>query len=135
MDDNREDLDGLDGDGSTTTMTVKEPTSPVEEEIVHHRYNLRNKDTIGYRSMHRYGETQLMQLQQEWVKKILNNDKSQKHSEARTLIINTDDLYRRIVGVTLTQLSKEDKYTQVSVKEGVKRHGDKAIQAVMKEFS
>ena len=49
--------------------------------------------------------------------------------------MKTSDLYRRVVGVTLTQLSKDDKYAQVSVKEGIKRHDDKAIAALLNEFS
>ena len=32
-------------------------------------------------------------------------------------------------------MSKVDKYAQVSVSEGIKRHGDRAIAAVLTEFS
>ena len=49
--------------------------------------------------------------------------------------MNTKDLYRRIVGITMTQMSKTDKYAQVSVSEGIKRHSDKAVAAVLTEFS
>ena len=35
----------------------------------------------------------------------------------------------------MAQLSKEDKYVQVSAQEGIKRHGDEAIAAVLKEFT
>ena len=35
----------------------------------------------------------------------------------------------------MAQLLKEDKYAQVSVQEGIKRHGDKAIAAIIKEFT
>ena len=34
----------------------------------------------------------------------------------------------------MTQMSKEDKYAQVSVNEGIKRHGEKAVTAVLAEF-
>ena len=49
--------------------------------------------------------------------------------------MNTKDLYRRIVGTTMTQMSKTEKYAQVSVSEGIKRHGDKAVAAILAEFS
>ena len=40
-----------------------------------------------------------------------------------------------MVGVVMTQMSKADKYAQVSVKEGIRRHGQKAIDAMIKEFT
>ena len=49
--------------------------------------------------------------------------------------MNTNDLYRRVIGVTMLQLSKDDKYAQVSIKEGIRRHGDKAVEVVLKEFT
>ena len=49
--------------------------------------------------------------------------------------MNTKDLYRRIVGVTMTQMSKIDEYAQVSVSECIKRQGNKAVGAVLAEFS
>ena len=36
--------------------------------------------------------------------------------------------------VIMLQLSKEDKHAQVSIKEGIKRHGDRAMEALLKEF-
>ena len=74
-----------------------------------------------------------MQIQHEWVE-----DKVMKARQAGSkepkVNMNTNDLFRRITGVTMTQLSKEDKYAQVSVGEGIKRHGDKAVAAVLAEF-
>ena len=49
--------------------------------------------------------------------------------------IKSNDLFRRTVGSLFTQLSKVDKYAQVSVNEGIRRHGDKAVAAVLAEFS
>ena len=49
--------------------------------------------------------------------------------------MNTKDLFRRIVGITMTQMSKTDKYAQVSVSEGIKRHADKGVVTVLAEFS
>ena len=53
----------------------------------------------------------------------------------KQLNMKTNNLYRRIVGTTMTQIAKADKYAQVSVNEGIKRHGDKAIAAILAEFS
>ena len=38
------------------------------------------------------------------------------------------------VDVIMTQLSKGDKHAQVSIKEGLKRHGDRDLDALLKEF-
>ena len=85
--------------------------------------------------MHRFGETQLMQMQQEWASKQLDKINNQQNHGQRVLNMNTNDLYRRVIGVTMSQLSKDDKYAQVSIKEGIRRHGDKAVEVVLKEFT
>ena len=72
----------------------------------------------------------LMQVQDQWVKKQASTSKGSK-----TVNMKTDDLYRRTVGTVLTQMAKVDRYSQVSVTEGIKRHGDKAIAAVLTEFA
>ena len=35
----------------------------------------------------------------------------------------------------MTQLAKQDRYAQVSVKEGIQRHGQRAVNAVLKEYA
>ena len=37
--------------------------------------------------------------------------------------------------MTMMQMSKEDKYAQVSINEGIKHHGEEAIAAILKEFT
>ena len=49
--------------------------------------------------------------------------------------MKTDDIYRRIVGTKLTQLSKVDKYAQVLVNEGIRSHGNKALPAILNEYT
>ena len=85
------------------------------------RYNLRQRDKVNYRSMHRYRETQLMQMQAEWSKQKLQ-DCVKEGSTQKAINMKSKDVYRRIVGTTFTQLAKSDKYAQVSVNEGIKRH-------------
>jgi len=44
-------------------------------------------------------------------------------------------MFRKLVCITITQLSRTEKYVQLSIKEGIRRHGDKALEAVLKEYS
>ena len=83
--------------------------------------------------MHRYGETQLMQIQKNWIQDKLSYVKND--STVQRVNMKSNDLYRRTIGNLFTQLSKVDKYAQVSVNEGIRRHGEKAVAAVLNEFS
>ena len=83
--------------------------------------------------MHKYGETQLMQIQENWIsdmKLVNSNDNKQGR-----VTLKANDLHRRVIGIAMTQMSKEDKYAQVSVSEGIKCHGEIAIADVLTEFS
>ena len=44
-------------------------------------------------------------------------------------------MLRKVTGIVMNQISKQDRYAQVSVKEGVRRHGQKAVNAVLSEFA
>ena len=97
--------------------------------ITHQRYNLRAHKRTDYKNLHWHGEVQLLQLQEKWVKE-------HKESEGTNKIkVKNNDLHRRIISTTFTQISKEDKYAQVSVSEGIKRHGEKAVMAVLSEYA
>ena len=50
-----------------------------------------------------------MQMQTEWSKQKLQ-DCVEKGSKSKVINIKSKDIYRRIVGTTLTQLSKSGKY-------------------------
>ena len=50
-----------------------------------HRYNLRNTDNIDYMSMRRFGETQLMQVQQEWVTQMQHKAKINNNKEPNSI--------------------------------------------------
>ena len=107
------------------------PTS--YDDNVAHGYNLRGRGNINYKSMHRYGETQLMQIQKRWIQ-----DKSSHVKDSITtkkVHMRSNDLYRRTIRNLFTQLSKVDKYAQVPVNEGIRRHGEKAVAAVLNDFS
>ena len=53
------------------------------------RYNLRAKSGVNYRHMHRYGEAQLMQIQQDWIKE----EKSSKGGTSSKVTMDTMNLY------------------------------------------
>ena len=40
----------------------------------------------------------------------------------------------KFMNIIMLQITKDDKYAQVLVKEGLKKHGDKALEALLKEF-
>ena len=96
---------------------------------VQQRYNLRSRKSTDYKNLHRYGEAQLLQLQKKWVKE----QKGLKGSNK--IRVKYNDLHRRIINTTFTQISKEAKYAQVSVSEGIKRHGEKVVMAVLSEYA
>ena len=70
--------------------------------------------------MHKYGKVQLMQLQKEWINEKFNDTQIGKNDKNKSLNIKLDNLFRRTVGVTLAQLSTEDRYAQAYIKEGIK---------------
>ena len=120
-------VDKLDGE----KMSISEETM---EQSHQHGYNLSNRSTVNYKNMHRFRESKLMQLKGDWTQDQLDKNGSSVINKKK-INMNTYDLYRRIVGVTLTQMSKEDKYAQVLVKEGMRGHSERAIAAVLTEFT
>ena len=45
------------------------------------------------------------------------------------------DMFRKVSTLTMTQVSRVHKYTQVSMKEGTKMHGYKVLDMVFTEFA
>jgi hypothetical protein len=62
------------------------------------------------------------------------NHKKTKRQKKR-IKLEVKDMFRKVVGVTMTQMASADRYAQVSVKEGIKRYGHKAIEAIMTEYA
>ena len=44
-------------------------------------------------------------------------------------------MIRNMIGITMTQMDKKLKYDQVSIREGVKKYGQKAIDVVLSEYT
>ena len=43
-------------------------------------------------------------------------------------------MMNKVMGIILAQVSENDKYAQVNVNEGVRRHGDEALKTPLSEF-
>jgi len=44
-------------------------------------------------------------------------------------------MFKKIVSITMTHIKSASKHEQVSMKEGIKRYGQAAIRAVLKEYA
>ncbi len=82
-------------------------------------YNLRRKANVDYKALHNIGETQLHQMQQKWMKELKKDNKSKK---VKKITMKGKDTFQNLVGIMMMQMSKMDKYAQVSVKVGIRRH-------------
>ena len=47
--------------------------------------------------------------------------------------LNVRDKYRSLVGIMMNLMAKDDEYAQVQYKQGIKRHGNKTVEAMFKE--
>ena len=67
----------------------------------------------------------------------MNRDETLGDESGNVTKINLkgNDMFQRAVGYMITQMPKLDNFAQVSVKEGIKQHGDKADETMIKEFS
>ena len=97
-----------------------------------HRYD--------YKSLGSRGTTQFSQIAKSTVNKMVRNQNSgvpakKLKRKKKEIQVKLKDTYRRMIGVMMSQISKDGKHAQVSVKEGIKRFGDKAVQALVKELA
>ena len=99
----------------------------------HHQYNLRPIGRVKYQALSDHGETQLHQVELEWYKKMKECD--HKKGKDKGIKIKSNDMLRRVTGIVMNQIAKQDRYAQVSVREGVKRHGQRAVDAVLSELT
>ena len=61
--------------------------------------------------------------------------KSAKKGPKKKTKLNINDTMKNITGIMLSQMTNVDKHAQVSVKKGIKRYGQKAIDAVLNEYA
>lgn len=89
-----------------------------------HNMELRTRRPIDYRAFHTKGVRQLAQR----VKTIKSKVKKKFKVKVR-------DIFRRVMKITMSHIASASKYDQVSVEGGIKRYGNKAIEAVLSEYS
>ena len=77
----------------------QEPDNETETRNEGQRYNFRSRSRsrVNYMDMHKYGETQLLQIENKWINDQVNNSVTPKVSNKKVLNIKTNDLYCRIV--------------------------------------
>ena len=97
---------------------------------------LRNRERMDYAKLHRFGETQLLQRHKLLCKKIIKQSgaKGKDKSLKRALKIKTKDTFRKVMGIVMAHMPKGE-YKDVSMKEGLERFGEKAVESVLKEFA
>ena len=64
-----------------------------------------------------------------------NTQVKRKNKKGKHVEIKMNDMFRKVVVITMKQLSQTEKYAQVSIKEGIRRHGDKVLYDVLKEYA
>ena len=84
-----------------------------------------------------------MQVEREVITKLCNSNEcksnkgttNKKRRRKKKLKVKQSNTFRKVLGITMTQIAKESKHAQVNVKEGIKRYGDRAVQAVFNEYA
>ena len=85
---------------------------------------LRNRENVDYALFDKKGVKQLMQKVKKVTKKVGKKYK-----------VKVRDMVRKVVALTMTQIKSAAKHEQVSVKEGIRRFGDKAVNTVLTEYA
>ena len=103
----------------------------IEREPIH-EYCLPNHGKVDYKQLHNHGEYQLDQLQTEWFQKMFKDVDNNKQKKVN---FQSSNMFSKVVGVVMTQMTKQDKYGQVLVKEGICHHGQWAVDAILAEYA
>jgi len=114
------------------------PGEPKQVSIVRPstRSGLRSGSRVNYASLHKFGDKQLSQVHKNIMDKVHKNGslRGKSPEKKKQVKLMVKDMMRRVVSIIMSQISKESKFAQVSVKEGIKRFGESAINAVLAEF-
>lgn len=60
----------------------------------------------------------------------MDEQKSDNDHKCAEVKIERKNIFQKVLGTIMTQIVKHSKHTQVSVKEGILRYRDKAVEAV-----
>jgi len=97
-----------------------------EDEDNHGRESnrLRLQERINYKELHSKGRrTQMIQIHRKVARKLKKRYK-----------VSVNDTFRRVLAVIMATVQTAAKHEQISMKEGIKRFGEQAIEAVLKEY-
>ena len=143
------DIEVNNNENDTTIETIEESNNE-EERSTHNnneevsinspinlrRSGLRSGTRVNYSSLHKYGEKQLGQVHKKLMKKMHGKGcmRGKSGKQKNHIKIMAKDMMRKVVSIIMSQILKESRYAQVSVKEGIKRFGESATNAVLAEF-
>ena len=69
------------------------------------------------------------------MKQLMQNGKKICKKAGKNFKVKVKDMFRRVVALTMTHIKSAAKHEQVSVKEGIRRFGDKTVDAVLTEYA
>ena len=112
--------DQRDGDHRENTETANE-----QDNTDLSKMTLRRKNRPDYRVLHRSGDR----------RQLLHMYKKVKRKLKKKYKVKISDTFRKIVGIVMTQMQATSDFEQMNMKQGLKMFGQKAVEAVIKEYA
>ena len=85
------------------------------------------------RTTKQVGEVQLLQIAKRLSKRKNPNIIAKKEKDRVCYCF--EEVHRKSVGVMFAYMSKYEKIAQINIKEGIRRHGQKAVEVLLKDVS
>lgn len=123
------DMEDMTMDTEAIIPTESEPNTDIGERKRSHapsRMELRKRVKVDCKQLHRRGKA-AQQLTQR-VKKL-------KRRLKKRFRLRVNDMFRKVIGITIANIKAAQKHEQINVEEGIRRHGEKAAQTVLKEYA
>ena len=70
-------------------------------------------------------------IRKTWAPTINPKDKKAR----KKLIIAVKDMYKKVVGTTMAQMNKLNKHPQMLMNQSIRKHGTRAMESILKEYS
>ena len=104
----------------------------IDDKTNNPSYDLRPRSIrVDYASLHKKG-TSMLQIKGAHQPLRRPNMSGKKHSGKEVI---SRDTFKRIAAITMAQIKSAMKHEQVSLREGIKRYGELAVMAVLKEYA
>ena len=100
---------------SSATITTSAPS---------HSMQLRTRGRVDYSSFHKKGATQLIQV-------------ARKKLKQKRVKVHIRDMFRKVAAIIMSHMGQasSSEHDQLSVREGIRRFGQQAVDAVLKEYA